>query len=772
MAWSGAAGILLFLLVAWNLWGVRQAYQVVRSDAIELQRHLDRVDYLDVELTHTAFMAAATGSLEYERVYRGFDAELVKTLAIVVRHAQAVGAGPVAARIYENADSLARLENSAFELVRSGRRGEAWALLNSPGYRYYKQRYNVIAGQVRERLQSHIDEQAMLFNRRLTWVSVLAVATLGLLIVTGLHAAMVTRRYLLRQQKELAQRRQTEEALRDSEERFRMLAEHSWDIVHVQNADTVIEYISPSVERMLGHAPEEMIGRRGPEFVHPDDRSRALQVFTSEVLDPGATVLVELRLRHKDGSWRTVAAVAKNIAAEGQPPRIVTYTQDVTERRRLEAELRQLALYDPLTGLCNRTLLTNRLEQAVRESASGEASALLFLDLDRFKRVNDSLGHSAGDLLLVEVARRLTASIGPGDTAARLGGDEFAVLIRGVSREPEVLARAERVQDAIEQPMIVHGAEVTTSATAGIALLDGSHSTPEEVLRDADLALYSAKAKGRGRSAVFSPSMHVDAVSLLQTENALRGALDRGEFRTCYQPIVSAITREVVGWEALVRWQHPTRGLLGPAAFLPIAEDSGLVVQIDRWVIRDALRQLREWRGQYPAGPGWYVSVNLSGRQFYTPGLVEYVQQMIAEFQVEPSGLHLEVTESILIDQQSASDTLAALKAMGVRIDLDDFGTGYSSLSYLHRFAVDGLKIDRSFVASMGENPESRTIVRSVLALAGSLGLTATAEGVETHEVADMLRGEGCSHLQGYVFSRPLRPADVEAWLASYLAPV
>jgi diguanylate cyclase (GGDEF)-like protein/PAS domain S-box-containing protein len=899
MAWGGVLGILLFLLVGWNLLGVRQAYRVVVSDAIGLQRHLDRVDYLDVELTHAAFMAAATGSPHWEGVYRPLDAELTRTLAIVSKHARQVGAGSAAARIYENADSMARLEYRAFELVRAGRRAEAWSLLNGPGYRYYKRRYLVIAKEVRERLQAHIDAQTSLFYRRLTWVSALAVASLALLLITGFNAAVLTRRHLLRQRMDLrrreaaedalkeseerfrlaaratndlmydldlpadrlvwnevvestfgygpdarvtglawwterihpddstrirdgltralegtaevwveeyrfrradgvylpvfdrgyivrsregapvrmigtmldlSERRRAEEALRDNEERFRMLAEHSWDIVHVQDAETTIQYISPSVERMLGYRPEEMIGREGPEFVHPDDQPRALHAFAHEVLAPGAMVAVEIRLRHKDGSWRTVEAVAKNIARGGEPPRVVTYTHDVTERRRLEAELRRLALYDPLTGLPNRSLLTDRLDQAVRESHAGEVSALLFLDLDRFKRVNDSLGHSAGDLLLKEVARRLATTIGPRDTAARLGGDEFAVLIRGMQHEPELLALAGRVQRAIEEPVLLKGAEVTTSASAGIALLDGDHSSPEEVLRDADLALYSAKAQGRGHSAIFAPGMHADAVNLLETESALRGALERGEFRTCYQPIVSAETHQVAGWEALVRWQHPTRGLLGPAAFLPIAEDSGLVVQIDRWVLRGALRQLQAWQARSPAAGRWYVSVNLSGRQFYAPGLVEYVGEALDEVGLEPGSLHLEVTESILIDHASASETLAALKKLGVRIDLDDFGTGYSSLAYLHRFAVDGLKIDRSFVASLDEKPESRMIVRSVLALAGSLGLSATAEGVETRDVAMALRAEGCSHLQGYAFSRPMQPAEAETWLSSYVA--
>ncbi len=438
------------------------------------------------------------------------------------------------------------------------------------------------------------------------------------------------------------------------------------------------------------------------------------------------------------------------------------------EKRQAEHALRRLAMYDSLTGLANRALLMDRLGHAVAHAGEG-AAALLFLDLDRFKRINDSLGHAAGDLLLVEVGRRLEGALGPAGMAARVGGDEFAVLVH--ESPGDLLALGARVLAAIEKPFSLHGAEVTTSASVGIVRIDAGYSAPVEVLRDADLAMYNAKAEGRGRCAVYDSTMHELAVSVLETENALRGALERGQLQTCYQPIIRADDDEVAGWEALVRWVHPTRGLLGPAAFLPIAEDSGLVVLIDRWVLRDALRQLRAWRDRFHEAGSWYVSVNLSGRQFYSPGLVECVTDALRITGVPASSLHLEVTESVLIDHASASKTLADLQRLGVCVDLDDFGTGYSSLSYLHRFAVNGLKIDRSFVASMPTSEGSRTIVRSVLALASSLGLHATAEGVESDALAGELRAEGCTYLQGYTYARPLRSSAAESWFVARRTP-
>jgi diguanylate cyclase (GGDEF)-like protein len=644
LAWSAAVGILLFFLVAWDILEIRRAYGVVQTETLQLQRLVDRLEYLDSELTMSASMAATTGSPQWEGVYRPFETEVKATFAKLSARAVRLGAARAVRQARASADTLIFIEHRVFGLVRAGRRDQAQALIAGETYARGKRAYLAASDEIKRRLQAYIDRQALQFDRRLTRLSILSLASLVIALSTAAAAAALMSRYHARQLREAKEKRQAEHALR------------------------------------------------------------------------------------------------------------------------------RLAMYDGLTGLANRALLVDRLGHAVAH-AEEDPAALLFLDLDRFKRINDSLGHAAGDLLLVEVARRLEQTIGPAGMASRVGGDEFAVLIHESPGERELLALCGRVLQAIEKPFALQDAEVTTSASVGIVRIDAGYSAPVEVLRDADLAMYNAKAEGRGRCAVYDRTMHELAVSVLETENALRGALERGQLQTCYQPIIRADDDEVAGWEALVRWVHPTRGTLGPAAFLPIAEDSGLVVLIDRWVLRDALRQLRSWRDRFGEAGSWYVSVNLSGRQFYSLGLVEYVTDALRDTGLPASSLHLEVTESVLIDHASASKTLADLQRLGVCIDLDDFGTGYSSLSYLHRFAVNGLKIDRSFVASMEKNPGSRTIVRSVLALASSLGLHATAEGVESAALAGELRAEGCTYLQGYTYARPLRSAAAEAWVVARRSP-
>jgi diguanylate cyclase (GGDEF)-like protein len=640
LAWSGSVGILLFFLVAWSILGIRRAYGVVETETLQLQRLVDRLEYLDSELTMAASMAATTGNPGWEGVYRPYEKEVTATFAKLSARAVELGAAGAVRQAAASADTLIRMENQIFTLVRAGRRAEAQGLISGDPYDRTKRSYLAANNEIKRRLQEYIDQQALQFDRRLARLSILTLASLLIALATAGAAAALMRRYHARQ-------------LREEE-----------------------------------------------------------------------------------------------------------------EKRHAEHALRRLAMYDSLTGLANRALLVDRLAYAVAHAGQG-SSALLFLDLDRFKRINDSLGHAAGDLLLVEVARRLERTLGTAGMAARVGGDEFAVLIYGSLPERELLALGGRVLHAVEKPVTLGGAEVITSASIGIVRIHAGYSAPVEVLRDADLAMYNAKAEGRARCAVYDATMHELAVSALETENALRGALERGQLRTCYQPIVRAEDDEVAGWEALVRWAHPTRGTLGPAAFLPIAEDSRLVVMIDRWVLRDALEQLRAWRGRFAEAGAWYVSVNLSGRQFYSPGLVECVAHALQHTGIPPGSLHLEVTESVLIDHASASKTLADLQRLGVCIDLDDFGTGYSSLSYLHRFAVNGLKIDRSFVASMEKNEGSRTIVRSVLALASSLGLSATAEGVESAALAAELRAAGCTYLQGYTYARALTGPAAEAWFAA-----
>jgi diguanylate cyclase (GGDEF)-like protein len=398
--------------------------------------------------------------------------------------------------------------------------------------------------------------------------------------------------------------------------------------------------------------------------------------------------------------------------------------------------------------LAHRLLLEKRRAQS--------SFSVLFLDVDRFKVVNDSLGHARGDEMLVEVGRRLHSGVRPADTVARLGGDEFTVLLEDVPARESACRVADRLQDAMKAPFVLGGQEVFSGVSIGIAHGSAGYGTPEEILRDADTALYRAKAQGRGRWVEFDSTMHERAVELLQLETDLRRALERHELLLHYQPVVQLETGRISGAEALVRWQHPERGLVPPVEFIPLAEETGLIVPIGAWVLREACEQMHRWQQQLNA-PDLEIGVNLSSKQFQSPGLVGEVADVLRVTGLSPRSLRLEVTESLLMDKHPAvADAMTGLRAMGVRIDLDDFGTGYSSLSYLHQFPIDTLKIDRSFVHRMSASEEGLEIVNTILSLAQSLDMEVVAEGVENAEQLKLLRGMHCSYAQGYHLSRPI----------------
>jgi len=438
--------------------------------------------------------------------------------------------------------------------------------------------------------------------------------------------------------------------------------------------------------------------------------------------------------------------------------------RDVTQRKAAERQLLHDAFHDALTFLPNRSRFTELLRRSIsRARLDGNYSfAMLFLDLDRFKVVNDSLGHAVGDQLLVAAARRLEQCVRPGDTVARLGGDEFTVLIDNTSSVNDATRVAERIMIELQRPFYLQGQDVFVSASIGIALSGTGYQMPDDLLRDADLAMYRAKANGKSRYEVFDQKMHAHAVALLQLETDLRLAIEREEFRIMYQPVISARTGRIAGVEALVRWEHPQRGLVSPDDFLHVAEETGLVVPMGNLVLREACRRMAEWRRDHPSTADVTISVNLSARQFSHPDLVARVMDALESSGLPPRCLRLEFTESVLIEREGpVIDTFARLHALGIRLDLDDFGTGYSSLGYLHRFDLDGLKIDRSFVSNIGPNGERSEIVRTIVALANNLGMEVIAEGVETPGQLTVLQGVGCDLVQGYLFGGALSAEDM-----------
>lgn len=699
-------------------------------------------------------------------------------------------------------------------------------------------------------------------------------------------------------QNEIAERKQAKADLAKSEAKFRSLIQNSSDIITLLGVDGTVEYESPSVERIVGFKPEELVGKNIFEYIHSEDIENVIQSFQAVVQHPETPLKVEFRFLCSDGSWCFLESTGTNllndpsvrsvvinsrviterkqaeealkqaeqkyrsifentvegifqslpdgryISANPALARIYGYdspeelmtnltdvehqlyvepnrraeficllqaqgaisnfesqvcckdgriiwisentrivygldgsvscyegtVEDITERKQAEEQLRHHASHDALTNLPNRTLLMDRLEQAFKQSkrCNDYRFALLYLDIDRFKVINDSLGHTAGDQLLVIVSRRLESCLREVDTIARLGGDEFVILLTDVSDSTSVLHTAERIKNELALPIKLAGQEVFINASIGIALGTSDYHQPEILLRDADIALYRAKSLGKARYEVFDIDMHNQAVKLLQLEADLQHAIERHEFQLYYQPILSLTTGKMIGFEALVRWQHPQRGLLLPAEFIPIAEETGLIVPIGWWTLREACRQMQVWqersRGS-AAITALTISVNFSVKQFTQPELVSQIDQILQEIGFDACKLKLEITESVLLENTAAATTvLSQLTALGIQLHMDDFGTGYSSLSYLHRFPVKALKIDRSFISSMGLGSKNLEIVRAIITLASELGIDAIAEGVTSVEQLTQLTELQCRYAQGYLFAKPMNAQTAESF--------
>jgi diguanylate cyclase (GGDEF)-like protein/PAS domain S-box-containing protein len=663
--------------------------------------------------------------------------------------------------------------------------------------------------------------------------------------------------------------------LRESDAYFRSLVENARDVIHVINEDGTTRYITPSVKRLLGFSPEELIGRMALDLVHPDDRESAMAALRLDRYAPGSGRGLEFRVGHRDGSWRIFEGVGTNLLddstvrgvivnsrdvtgrkrAEEESARLAAFPratpspilecdamgevryanpavertllelgvesphlilpedhvaivrraletgvgvrdvevgvggrvlawlynpqpalgtvhlfgEDVTERKQSDARLLHDAMHDALTGLPNRPFFMQRLAAALVRHRRGETPppAVLFLDLDRFKVVNDSLGHHVGDELLVAVSGRLKGCLRETDTVARFGGDEFAVLLEELEDSAHAVMVAERIAAAVAAPVNLSGYEVFTAASIGIALGEAGHDRPEYLLRNADMAMYRAKGAGGARCEVFDRAMHARALARLQMETDLRRALARGEFVLHYQPIVALATGRMVGVEALCRWRHPEQGMIPPSDFIGTAEETGIIVPLGEWVLEEACQRLAEWRLEFEHAR-IAMSVNLSARQFAHPGLVGHIRRTLADTGLDARHLKLELTESVLMEGGgTAAAMLQQLQALGIDLQLDDFGTGYSSLAYLHRFPIGALKIDRSFVSRMHPENATAQLVRTIAGMAKGLDLAVTAEGVETPAQLAQVRDIGCDFAQGFLLSPPLTEVEMRALLAS-----
>jgi diguanylate cyclase (GGDEF)-like protein/PAS domain S-box-containing protein len=554
--------------------------------------------------------------------------------------------------------------------------------------------------------------------------------------------------------------------LRESEQRFRALVHHASDVFTVIGADAVIRYQSPAIKQVLGYPTEDIIGRSFLDLVEPDDQDIAGQLFERSRMRSGVPTVGEVRMRPLgDGQApRRFEMTATDLLDDPTVRGLVLNYSDITERAQYEERLSQQAFHDALTGLPNRALFQDRLEHALRQR--GQTVGLLFVDLDHFKVVNDSLGHDAGDQLLCDVAQRLAGCLRDGDTLARLGGDEFTVLMPDIADAQVAEAVASRIESRLEPPFELPGQSVFVTASIGIATGVALHDRSEAPLRDADAAMYEAKAGGRARHAVFDPTMHTRAVTRLAIETDLRRAIDSDQLELHYQPIMWLEGNQIVGAEALVRWRRPDGTLVPPGEFIPVAEETGLIRPIGRWVLHEACRQLARWRSDLPQAAGLAMSVNISARQLQDASIVEDVESALHETGLDPGSLILELTESAVVESfEGASATLQKLRWMSVQLALDDFGTGYSSLSSLSRLPLDILKIDQSFVARLDQDAESRAIVYAIVSLATALGVRVTGEGIETASQLSTLIELDCNHGQGFLLGRPAIPDELAAML-------
>ena len=550
------------------------------------------------------------------------------------------------------------------------------------------------------------------------------------------------------------------------EARFRALVQHASDVVMIVDVNFQITFVSPSATRTLGYDTSEMIGVSILTVLHRDDIVDGTRRLRETLADHDRPMTARWRLRRQDNTFIETDTICTNLMFDEHIRGIVLTARDVSEQCALEAQLRQQAFHDSLTGLANRALFQDRVHHALsRRAGEFKTLGVIFIDLDNFKTINDSLGHSVGDLLLKEAARRLLSCLRSFDTAARLGGDEFAVLVDDARRYEDVPQVADRITRAFRDPFTVGGREVLATASVGVALAMADQSA-EDLLRNADLAMYLAKNRGRGQAALFEPSMHAAALDRLQLQNDLRHALERNELDVVYQPVHALDTQDLVGAEALIRWMHPTRGPIQPATFVPVAEETGLIVPIGRWVLERACQDAAGWRttvnGQLPL----QVSVNLSSRQIPAPDLLDDIQRALSTAGLPAGALVLELTESILLEHTAeAMSLLNRLRALGVRLAIDDFGTGYSSLSYLHRLPIDILKIDRAFVEPLGSDANAAKLIRAIVSLGESMSLRTVGEGIESAQQATRLRALGCDYGQGFLYGMPMLSKE----LASYV---
>lgn len=547
------------------------------------------------------------------------------------------------------------------------------------------------------------------------------------------------------------------ESLKRSEEYFRSLIEKATDVILVLDTSGRVTYASPALKRVMGYEVDEVVNTEALSYVHPDDVLETSRSLARAIDGTNEDVPIEFRARRADGAWRVIECESGRVFRDGSWSVVVNF-RDITERRSAEETIRFMAYHDALTELPNRDLLLDRLGQAISQARRSENHlAVIFMDVDRFKSANDSLGHSGGDELLRRVAQALKRGMREGDTLARVGGDEFVLLLPQIERIQEAVDGANRILDSLRRPLRVMGEEFRTTASLGMAVFPNDGSEPDELIGNADAAMYRAKEQGGDSLQLYAPDMNASIVARVSLEKELLRAQERDEFVLHYQPLATVSKNEIVGVEALIRWQHPERGLVPPNEFIPLAEETGLILPIGKWVLETACRQGAEWE---KLSPGFRVAVNVSSKQLREASFVSQVNDALWKSGLSPGALEIEVTETAAMESpEYIAQTLAALQQIGVSTAIDDFGTGYSSLSHLKRLPVGKLKIDRSFTQDVGNGLNEAAIAAATIAMAHSLKLVVTAEGIEDSAQLKFYRSQGCDEYQGFLLAKP-QPAE------------
>ncbi|OUQ89037.1 PAS domain S-box protein [Brevibacillus brevis] len=566
---------------------------------------------------------------------------------------------------------------------------------------------------------------------------------------------------------DITARKQMEDELKRSEEKYRIIAENTSDIISIINLDGEFLYLSPSHKRVWEHTvPDEEIHNLF-EWIVEDDRD----IFAYAIQHAFSTrkeYMVECRIntQRNDVIW-TESKINPIMDEEGNVTKLLLITRDVTDRKQSEETIHHLAYHDALTDLPNRRMYVQQLSKEMMQAKRFQSSlAVLFLDLDRFKDVNDSFGHDVGDMLLIEASKRLQACLKPGDVVARLGGDEFTIMQNQLQDRNEATALAEQIMYQLQRPFEMDGHVFNVSCSIGIALYPQDGDNPEDLLKRADTALYTVKSRGKNGYDFFDPTMEAKSLERILMENEMRKAIEQEQFQIYYQPKIDIATSAMTGMEALVRWVHPELGIIPPNRFIPIAEETGMILALGEWILKQACQQNKNWHDQ---GYTLKVSVNLSARQIYQKDLVEMIKDILQETKLSPHWLELEITESIFVKMEEATAVLQQIRDIGIQISIDDFGTGYSSFSYIKSLPVDTIKIDASFIRDIHHNQESQAIVKAIVTIAQSLNMNVIAEGIELHDQVAALKENGCDHGQGYLFSKPLPTDDFDQLLRQEL---